>query len=351
MGKRKYKFSVIVPVYNTEKYLRECITSVLCQSYSNFQLIAVDDGSSDNSGGILDEYASADSRIIVIHKQNQGPLLARVDAIQIADSDYCIFIDSDDLLDPDLFELLMEEIVVHEHDIFIYNYEFLSSNGTTLRKAESLFADRSVFSQDNKFKLYEAVVNTRLNSLWTKAFKTELLQGDPTNYSVFMDVFFGEDLLLSLYPLTKAKSIKYIDLPLYKYRVSEGSISRTFNSKKLESIRVVYKEMYKYLSVWDPKGESLNKAYIKTYGETLNNLFSFSLSQSSRFLGTKRIIQQISMNDTFYVEYLNGRIPDELDLSMKQNILRLLFKYKFYFFIFLFYNLKRIVASIAGKTV
>lgn len=344
-----YKFSVIVPVYNAEKHLRECITSVVTQSYSNFQLIVVNDGSTDNSQIILDEYAVKDSRIKIIHKQNQGPLLARVDAIKIADSDYCIFIDSDDLLSPCFFEPFIEELEVHDHDIFIYNYELMSSNGVTIKKAESLFTDRSVFVQENKIELYKEVVKAKLNSLWVKAIKTELMQKDPTNYSDFANVFFGEDLLLSLYPLTMAKSIKYIDLPLYKYRMNEDSICRTLNPKKLNSILTVYQEMYKYVPIWDRKGKLLNYFYLKTYGNTINSFFCTSVLQGSKLI--KNTTHQIRMNDKVYSEYLNFRFTEEFGLTRKQKIIRLLFKYKLYFIIYLYFKMKRNVSIIAEKII
>lgn len=96
--------SVIVPIYNAEKYLKICIDSIINQSYYNIQIILVDDGSEDNCPAICDEYAQLDTRIIVIHKKNQGLVLARKSGLQIATGEYITFVDADDYIDIDTYE-------------------------------------------------------------------------------------------------------------------------------------------------------------------------------------------------------------------------------------------------------
>ena len=92
--------SIICPIYNTELYLKECLNSILCQSYTNFELILIDDGSTDNSGIICDEYATKDKRIIVIHQTNKGLSASRNKGLEIASGEFITFIDSDDWIDP-----------------------------------------------------------------------------------------------------------------------------------------------------------------------------------------------------------------------------------------------------------
>ena len=100
------KISVIVPVYNVEKYLHECVDSVLAQTFTDFELILVNDGSQDNSGAICDEYASKDERIIIIHQNNQGQAAARNAGVAIAKGEWIHFLDSDDLIHPQMLEIL-----------------------------------------------------------------------------------------------------------------------------------------------------------------------------------------------------------------------------------------------------
>ena len=99
-------FSIIVPVYNTKPYLRKCIDSILDQSYKDFELILVDDGSTDGSSDICDEYSSSDNRVTVIHKTNEGAASARKTGLQVAIGEYVLCIDSDDYVDLDYFEKL-----------------------------------------------------------------------------------------------------------------------------------------------------------------------------------------------------------------------------------------------------
>ena len=120
--------SVIVPVYNIEAYLRKCIDSILAQTYTNLEIILVDDGSTDNSGEICNEYAAKDARIRVIHKGNGGLSSARNTGIDIATGKYIGFVDSDDYLAPDMYEKLLGAIVNNHADISVCNVHHVDEN-------------------------------------------------------------------------------------------------------------------------------------------------------------------------------------------------------------------------------
>ena len=113
--------SVIVPVYNVEKYLRKCIDSIINQTYSNLQIILVDDGSEDNCSIICDEYVQLDMRIVVIHKKNQGLVLARKSGMQIAEGEYITFVDADDYIDIDAYEKIVACINPDMPDIIAFD--------------------------------------------------------------------------------------------------------------------------------------------------------------------------------------------------------------------------------------
>ena len=111
--------SVIIPVYNVEKYLRECVDSVLNQTYDNFEIILIDDGSTDSSGKICDEYAYKDASITVVHKENEGQSVARNIGIEYSSGDWLYFPDSDDYIAGDTFETLLKKAVTEKADIVI----------------------------------------------------------------------------------------------------------------------------------------------------------------------------------------------------------------------------------------
>lgn len=162
-------FTAAVCVYNTEKYLRECLDSVLNQSYKNFELLIVDDGSTDGSGKVCDEYAEKDSRVRVIHTENRGLLLARRTAFENARGDYFIFFDSDDTVDPKIFTLINEEIQKSHCDMVFFDLSKCYSDGTSAH--EKLFDERKTFDKSNKRELWELLLSSRFNSLCLKCIR------------------------------------------------------------------------------------------------------------------------------------------------------------------------------------
>ena len=124
-----HKLSIIVPVYNAKKYLKKCIDSILKQTYTDFELILIDDGSTDNSGEICDEYAKANSNIRVIHKENEGLVAARKTGLQNALGEYIGFVDSDDYIDEGMYETLMKPIEKNNADISIGGLVSVNENG------------------------------------------------------------------------------------------------------------------------------------------------------------------------------------------------------------------------------
>lgn len=131
--------SVIIPAYNSEMFIGKCIDSVLAQTYSNWELIAIDDGSRDNTFGILKKYAEADSRIRVIHQENQGPGIARNTGIAEANGNYVVFIDSDDYIEKDYFELLAE----HDEDVVFFNVQNVDEKGNVI-KQDSMSSNKTL---------------------------------------------------------------------------------------------------------------------------------------------------------------------------------------------------------------
>ena len=129
--------SIIIPVYNSGKYLRACLDSISHQSFKDFECILVDDGSTDECPSICDEYSSADPRFLCIHKKNEGALSARLEGIKKAAAEYVSFIDSDDFIEADMYEALMGELLKNGVDIICSGYYMYESlNSTPLPRSE-----------------------------------------------------------------------------------------------------------------------------------------------------------------------------------------------------------------------
>lgn len=226
------KFYVLVPVYKAEKLIRKCVGSVINQTYNQFELILVDDGSPDNSGQICDELAKENKNIHVIHQTNMGQLAARrtaekyvLDHFELSNA-YVVYLDSDDTLQFDAFELLLAVIDKHSPDMIIYELRrvFEHEHSST----DELNGD--IIEIDNKKAFYKAVLTDEsYNSLCRKAVKAELLCCD-NNYSQYCDVRYGEDLIRSLSYYKDSQRIVYYKKALYNYYINQDSVTHTITA-------------------------------------------------------------------------------------------------------------------------
>ena len=242
-------FSVLVPVYNAEPYLKDCLDSVLRQSEQDLELILVNDGSVDGGGMLCDRYrALYPGKVKVLHQSNKGLISARRAGITAAEGEFCVFLDADDTLEPEALATIRETLEREHADIVIFNYYNRYEPEFTTAVAEAVFADNTVFhGEAEKQPIYaEMIASWRLNNLCTKAIRTPLVQQDDTPYEAFLSNPHTEDLLQSLYPVTKANTIVYRAVPLYNYRriqqsistrVTPGRIDKQFNDAVMNQLR------------------------------------------------------------------------------------------------------------------
>lgn len=249
------KFSIIVPVYNAENYIDTCVESLMKQTCQDFEIILVNDGSKDKTGALCEaKAASYAEKIKVIHQENQGPLLTRLNGINCAIGEYCVFLDVDDELVDDGLELLYQSIEEYQSpDMLIYSFFYDDLSGS-LKRAETLFEENSSFENENEKKmLYERFFTTTLlNNVWTKAVKRTVFKKDDLDYSKYSSLRCSEDRLLSMGMVSHATRIAYIQEPIYIYKLMPNSITRTFNVKAIErfNVKVLYDEELNYIRMW-----------------------------------------------------------------------------------------------------
>lgn len=211
------KVSIIVPIYNVEKYLPKCIESILNQTYKDLELILVDDGSPDNSPKICDEYAQKDDRVIVIHKPNGGVSSARNAGLDIATGQYIGFVDPDDYIASDMYELMIKELEIWGANMSICGYDYMSENGKVGRSY--LVSENELLTQKQFMSMQFDMPPTVRHGVVNKLFTAD----------IFIGIRFPEDLHSSedVYVLTEsAKKINkavFIHQPLYKNLVRNGS--------------------------------------------------------------------------------------------------------------------------------
>lgn len=228
-------FSIIVPVYNVERYLRQCLDSIRSQSFRDFEAILVDDGSTDSSSRICEEYRE-DNRFTVIHKSNGGLVSARKAGTEIAKGDYIINVDSDDFIEKDLLDRLYRAAESLRPDLIAYGYKTVDRNGTVLSERVNDFPTGSYTGDDlERLKgsyLYDKERQglnggSLIFSIWTKAVRREIyVECQPR---IDDRIEKGEDLLVGFHILRIAKSALVTEIKGYCYRLQQASMTHVIN--------------------------------------------------------------------------------------------------------------------------
>ncbi len=242
--------SVIIPIYNVEKYLRECVDSVLAQTYTDLEIILVDDGSPDNCGAICDEYAARDSRIKVIHKKNGGLSDARNAGLKIARGEYIYFLDSDDYIRNDAVEKLVKSAEVQKPDIIFFNAVLFFDDGPNT-------SDAWIHKGDYPPCRGNEMLGRRIaNVEWLPGVPIHFYSADFLRRErlIFKKGILYEDQLFSAFAFLRAKKVCFLGEPLYYYRTrrSDSIMNSKTNAKGFGSyhicVRGLLNERTKYPS-------------------------------------------------------------------------------------------------------
>lgn len=325
---KNIRFSIHIPVYNVEKYLVECVDSVLNQSFKNFEVIIVDDGSLDNSSEICDSFT--DPRVRVFHNENRGLLLSRSFSISEANGEYSVFLDSDDYMSVGFLDRINAAIEEENCDIISFAYQRVYSNHT--EKPTLPWKDKRVFENKTADEYRnELILNSFLNPICTKVIRTALLRSDKTEYEKF-NVISGEDLLRSLYPVFNSRKIVFLPEYWYNYRQNEDSITHTVNPDRYKSMISVRKQTYEYFK----KSSFFNdENHIKFSSLVIKLMMDCVISTAGSNYCYERKIQTFNgiMSDEFYNEMLKWL--NKLLLPKKRRLIFELFRKKQYIIIIL----------------
>lgn len=250
------KISVIIPVYNVEKYIRQCLESVINQTYKNLEIIIVNDGTKDNSMKIVEEYLQ-DKRIKIINKENGGLSSARNKGLEEATGKYISFIDSDDYIDLNLYENIVNEL--NEEDVIIFDYYVYNEKNKNFeiiaKKEENLKID------DNKF-----LCTSHSNNCWNKLYKREFILKIGIK---FLEILY-EDVFWNIQTIFEASKIKYINRKYYYYRINrENSIMTKSNKieKDKSDNKFLEYQKYSYFKIY----EAIHKFYLLNENKLILN--------------------------------------------------------------------------------
>ncbi len=228
--------SIVVPVYNTEKYLKKCIDSLVSQSYKELEIILVDDGSTDNSGAICDELALADLRIKVIHKKNGGLSSSRESGILAANGEFIMIVDSDDWIDLETVEMCVNRMEKANADCVMFSY--VKEYPEKSIPMQIMDGDKSLLGKDAEDKVYRRLFGLldeelahpermeNVVSCCMKLYRCEFAK--KARYFDTKEVGSAEDALFNMYALHGTKKIEYIDKPYYHYLKNPKSLTNSY---------------------------------------------------------------------------------------------------------------------------
>lgn len=215
--------SIIIPAFNIEKYISRCLDSLINQSYKNIEIIAVNDGSTDGTGDIINSYVKKDSRVKVINKENEGVSIARNTGIHLAKGDYIGFVDGDDTVDNEMFKILIKNAIDYDADISHCGYKMVFPSRT-----DYYYNTQDIVIQDNKEGLKDLLKADRVEpSLNNKIYKYSLFKDIRLNENIK----YNEDLLANFYLFKKANKSVFYDKCLYNYMIRKGSATKKQISK------------------------------------------------------------------------------------------------------------------------
>ena len=254
------KVSVLIPVYNVEAYLPQCLDSVVGQTYRNLEILIADDGATDGCGAICDAYAARDPRITVFHKQNEGLLMTRRFLFARATGDLILCVDSDDYLKPEAIETAVEYLTRTDADMTIFSFDAVDEQNRFLRHHPALWSDGMVFEQASLVELRkELITGGAINRIWEKLFKRELLHPEDDENPLYRAIEFGEDVVQLLPLIGRVTRVVFCDQALYQYRCRSTSISHAYKPKQQTDLVLLMEERLRYADTY-----GLSKEYVQT---------------------------------------------------------------------------------------
>lgn len=210
--------SIIIPVYNVERYIDQCLNSILSQKYKDFEAILINDGSTDRSGDICEQFAQADNRFKVIHKKNEGVSIARNIGIQQARGKWISFIDSDDWLEDDFLLYLLN---MQKENVDLIACSFNKNNQKDSSKLPHKYPEEKIAANEMQWKLFYNKENLYYGYLWNKIFKREIILKN--NIKFHEDLFYNEDRVFIFEYSLFCKNVIQINKCLYNYRIHNNS--------------------------------------------------------------------------------------------------------------------------------
>lgn len=321
------KVSVIVPVYNVEQYLEQCLDSIINQSLKGVEIIVIDDGSTDNSKNIILKYAKKYSNIIVIYQSNKGLSVARNNALKKASGKYIFYVDSDDFLELNCLEKLYKKAENTEADIVIYAHKEIYSNG----KQVAINLDVNQFKEYSGKQVANMVLRCDfLGVVWNKLFKRENLI---RNQLYFEENRYVQDWYPVFIEIFKSSKICFLNEALYNYRIRNESITSKKTKKNIDDYYYAANNIVKYARRNNLSYDDILIFKINAFNNIINRYYNLYFNDKDEFYNGFKLTDyynmQVSSLDAIRASGINYRIKLDI-ISWNINKYHLIMKFKQY---------------------
>lgn len=329
--------SIIVPVYNVERYLEECVESLVNQTYENLEIILVNDGSTDSSGSLCERLAKTDKRIRVIHKKNEGLGFARNAGMKVMTGKYVTFIDSDDYADSNLIELLYTNLKNECADTCIGGFKRVNDLGEIIFKEKY---EREIYSDaEVKNRLLMRMLGSSVEksdairmSVWNVIYSADIIKNNKLKFPSERELI-SEDIIFDIKYYKNSKRVIVINSLAYNYRLNEESLTRKYKSDRFEKCKILYEELKNQVS----KIYEDNIAILRIQRQFFVNIRG-CIKQENTKISNKSIKEAI-----INIEYIckDKMIQDIIAnyplerLQLKQRLFLYLIKYKLKYLLYL----------------
>lgn len=314
------KLSCIVPVYNVEKYLRQCVESILSQTFDDYEIILVDDGSPDSCPKMCDDFKSAYPDVIkVVHKENGGLASARNAGLDVARGEYIFFIDSDDYLGSDSMNELYKKAVEFDADVLQTTYISVKEDGTEIYHSPLRFDKETVYSKsDMQYEICFSNKKNRVIFVWRNLFKRDMLNKYNIRFEESLRMI--EDAPFNTLALLKSERFVAVDIPVYRYRYRDDSLQRQKYVKDYDKILELQRDIK--LKYYTENCTPQKEFYEDLAEHTVKNMFPLLISNlyknkvEDRYSVLKRIGNSEMMRRSFKDYDINEFKSKSLDWWM-----------------------------------
>lgn len=277
------KYSILIPVYNAEKYIAECLESVLSQKICDYEVVIIDDGSTDKSLAICQEYSQKNPQIRLYSQVNGGGIFyTREKLLNYAKGEYSLFLDADDYWEKDLLQKVEQVLGNNGYDCLLFDWNMVEEGKDKKQIQSNGCVAKTLFTDSNKKDLFSVFINAgTLNNLWSKVFKTDILKG--LNFQKYPNIKMGEDMVMVSYLFENSRTVYNLGERLYNYRILNSSLTRTFLMYKKGEFVVCYEAVKQSLvNLGYDKDEKLKKQLIT---QVLNSFAGTIMYAQTKIIG------------------------------------------------------------------